>query len=127
MTSADPVTRFLQAVERARSLTIDTAPVALATVGPDGHPAVRIVLLRHIDQRGFVFHTNYNSRKGRELEANPYAAVLFHWPEVRRQVRATGRVERVSPAESVAYWDNRPRASRISAWASACNCLSPEA
>jgi pyridoxamine 5'-phosphate oxidase len=91
----------------------------VATSTPDGHPSVRLVLLRGVDERGFCFFTNFESRKGRELDANPQAAIAFHWPEVLRQVRATGRVERVSDAESDAYWYSRPRASRVSAWASA--------
>jgi pyridoxamine 5'-phosphate oxidase len=78
-----------------------------------------MVLLRGVDHRGFCFYTNFESRKGDELAANPRAAIAFHWPEVLRQVRATGRVERVSDAESDAYWYSRPRASRVSAWASA--------
>jgi pyridoxamine 5'-phosphate oxidase len=77
------------------------------------------VLLRGVDERGFCFFTNFESRKGRELDANPQAAIAFHWPEVLRQVRATGGVERVSDAEADAYWYSRPRPSRVSAWASA--------
>ena len=92
--------------------------MVVASSAPDGQPSARLVLLRGIDARGFCFYTNYDSRKGRELEANPSAAVAFHWPEVLRQVRATGAVERVSDEESDAYWHARPRPSRISAWAS---------
>jgi pyridoxamine 5'-phosphate oxidase len=77
-----------------------------------------MVLLRGVDERGYCFITNFASRKGRELDVNPHAAIAFHWPEVLRQVRATGAVERVTDAESDAYWYARPRASRISAWAS---------
>ena len=90
----------------------------VATSTPDGHPSVRLVLLRGVDERGFCFFTNFESRKGRELDANPQAAIGFHWPEVLRQVRATGGVERVSDAEADAYWYARPRSSRVSAWAS---------
>jgi pyridoxamine 5'-phosphate oxidase len=118
MTSADPVTRFLEAVERAKAHNVDTAPVALATVGADGRPAARIVLLRHADQRGFVFHTNYNSRKGHELAANPFAALCFHWPTLDEQIRVEGVVERLPSDESDAYFAGRPRGSQISAWAS---------
>jgi pyridoxamine 5'-phosphate oxidase len=118
MTTADPITRFLEAVERAESRKVDTAPVALATVGADGRPAVRIVLLRHTDQRGFVFHTNYNSRKGHELAANPFAALCFHWPTLEEQIRVEGTVERLSCDESDAYFHGRPRGSQIGAWAS---------
>jgi pyridoxamine 5'-phosphate oxidase len=92
--------------------------MVVATSTPDGVPSARVVLLRGVDARGFCFFTDYGSRKGHELAANPRAAIVFHWPEVLRQVRSTGTVERVSDAESDAYWYARPRASRISAWAS---------
>jgi pyridoxamine 5'-phosphate oxidase len=118
MSSADPVTRFLEAVERARSLDVDTAPVTLATVGGDGRPAARIVLLRHTDSRGFVFHTNYNSRKGRELAATPFAALCIHWPTLEEQIRVEGAVARLPADESDAYFAGRPRGSQIGAWAS---------
>jgi pyridoxamine 5'-phosphate oxidase len=117
---ADPIRQFRRWYDDAEArgvLAADAMVVTSAT--PDGRPSARVVLLRGLDERGFAFYTNFESRKGRELEANPHAAVLFHWPEVHRQVRATGRVERVTRAESETYWDNRPRASRISAWASA--------
>jgi pyridoxamine 5'-phosphate oxidase len=91
----------------------------VATSTPDGLPSVRMVLLRGVDERGFCFFTNFESRKGRELDANPRAAIAFHWPEVLRQVRATGAVERVGDDEADAYWYARPRPSRVSAWASA--------
>lgn len=91
----------------------------VATATADARPSARAVLLRGVDDRGFCFFTNFESRKGREITGNPRAAIVFHWPEVLRQVRATGRVERVAPAESEAYWQNRPRPSRVSAWASA--------
>jgi pyridoxamine 5'-phosphate oxidase len=93
--------------------------MVVATSTPDGHPSARAVLLRGVDARGFCFFTNFDSRKGRELAANPRAAILFHWPSVLRQVRATGAVEHVSDADADAYWNARPRASRISALASA--------
>ena len=76
----------------------------VASSTPDGRPSVRMVLLRGVDDRGFCFYTNFESRKGRELDANPHAAIVFHWPEVLRQVRATGAVERVSDVEADAYW-----------------------
>ena len=72
----------------------------VASTTPDGHPSVRMVLLRGVDERGFCFYTNFESRKGRELDANPHASIAFHWPEVLRQVRATGRVDRVSSEEA---------------------------
>lgn len=92
--------------------------MTVATADVDGRPSARMVLLRDLDGRGFTFFTNYDSRKGRELAANPYAAIVLHWPEVERQVRATGRIERVSAAESDAYWVTRPHGSQVGAWAS---------
>lgn len=92
--------------------------MTLATVDAAGRPAARIVLLKGVDARGFVFHTNYDSRKGRELAADPRVALLFFWVELERQVRIEGTAERASAAESDAYFAARPRASRVSAWAS---------
>lgn len=92
--------------------------VALATSTPDGVPSVRMVLLKDVDERGFVFFTNYGSQKARELEANPVAALCFHWAVLQRQVRVSGAVERTSREESEAYFVTRPRGSRIGAWAS---------
>jgi pyridoxamine 5'-phosphate oxidase len=93
--------------------------VALATATSDGAPSVRMVLLKGADERGFVFHTNYESRKGRELAANPRAALLFYWAELGRQVRVAGQVERVEREESEAYFRTRPRGGQLAAWASA--------
>jgi len=118
MASADPITEFLNAVERARAHQVDTAPVILATTDAEGQPSARLVLLRGIDQRGFVFFTNYNSRKGRELDANPRAALCIHWPTLDEQIRVEGSVTRVSAAESDAYFAGRPRGSQLGAWAS---------
>lgn len=92
--------------------------MTLATVGPDGRPSTRVVLIKDIDERGLVFFTNYSSRKGRELAANPQAALQFHWVELERVVRVEGRVERTSAEESDAYFATRPLDSRIGAWAS---------
>lgn len=89
--------------------------MALATTGPDGQPAARMVLLKGFDERGFTFYSNYRSRKGRELDANPRAALLFWWPPLERQVRIEGRVEKTSPAESDAYFAQRPRLSQLAA------------
>jgi pyridoxamine 5'-phosphate oxidase len=114
----DPIDRYLAAVARARDAGIDTAPAALATADPSRHPSVRIVLLRHVDPRGFVFFTNYGSRKARELTANPRAALCQHWPTIEEQVRVEGTVEVVDPAESDAYFAGRPRESQLGAWAS---------
>ncbi len=93
--------------------------MALATATPSGEPAVRVVLCRGIDARGLRFFTNYESRKGRELEANPRAAASFFWAVLDRQVRVEGRVERLSAAESDAYFQQRPRGHQLGAWASA--------
>lgn len=92
--------------------------MSLATVGADGRPSSRIVLLKEADEHGFVFYTNYQSRKGVELAANPHAALLFHWVELEREVRLEGRVSRVADAESDQYYAVRPVKSRIGAWAS---------
>jgi pyridoxamine 5'-phosphate oxidase len=92
--------------------------VVLATTDEHGQPSARLVLLRGIDQRGFVFFTNYNSRKGRELEGNPRAALCIHWPTLDEQIRIEGSVSRVSDAESDEYFAGRPRGSQLGAWAS---------
>ena len=118
MGSANPITEFLNAVERAAAHQVDTAPAALATSDREGRPSVRIVLIRGVDERGFVFHTNYTSRKGRELDANPHAALCFYWPTLDEQIRIEGRVERLSGEESNAYFNGRPRGSQLGAWAS---------
>ncbi|HEY2022795.1 pyridoxamine 5'-phosphate oxidase [Paraburkholderia sp.] len=92
--------------------------MTLATVDSRGRPSARIVLIKGMDERGFVFFTNYESRKGRELSANPYASLLFHWIELERQVRIEGRVVKTDAQQSDAYFASRPLASRIGAWAS---------
>ncbi|NIF52691.1 pyridoxamine 5'-phosphate oxidase [Burkholderia sp. Ax-1724] len=92
--------------------------MTLATVDPHGRPSARIVLIKGVDERGFVFFTNYESRKGRELSANPNASLLFHWIELERQVRIEGRVVKTDAADSDAYFASRPLGSRIGAWAS---------
>jgi pyridoxamine 5'-phosphate oxidase len=118
MSSANPITEFLNAIERAAARQVDTAPAALATADAKGRPSVRMVLLRGVDERGFVFHTNYSSRKARELTENPRAALCFHWPTLEEQVRIEGQVERLPPGESDAYFASRPRGSQLGAWAS---------
>jgi pyridoxamine 5'-phosphate oxidase len=125
MSSADPITEFQNAVERAQAHQVDTAPAALATADAQGRPSVRMVLLRGADARGFVFHTNYDSRKGRELAANPHAALCFHWVALDEQVRVEGRVERLTDAESDEYFRSRPRGSQLGAWASAQSAVLP--
>ena len=117
-TNTDPIERYLRAAERARQEGIDTAPAALATADEAGQPAVRVVLLRQVDNRGFVFYTNYNSRKAHELAGNPRASLCQHWPTLEEQIRVDGSVEKVTPAESDAYFAGRPRESQIGAWAS---------
>jgi pyridoxamine 5'-phosphate oxidase len=118
MASADPITEFQNAVERAKAHQVDTAPVVLATTDESGRPSARLVLLRGVDAGGFVFFTNYNSRKGRELAARPHAALCFYWASLDEQIRVEGSVERVSAEESDAYFAGRPRGSQLGAWAS---------
>lgn len=96
----------------------DPTAMALATVNAEGRPSLRMVLLKGCDESGFVFYTNFESRKGEELLANPNASLLFHWKSLRRQIRVEGRVEVVSNEEADAYFASRPRVSRIGAWAS---------
>lgn len=96
----------------------EPAAMSLATVNADGQPSVRTVLLKQVDERGFVFYTNAGSRKGAQLEANPRAALCFFWQPLMQQVLVEGRVESVSEAESDAYWATRPRQSQLGAWAS---------
>jgi pyridoxamine 5'-phosphate oxidase len=116
--AADPLEQFRQwFVDAAAAVEVPEA-VALATAAPDGSPAVRMVLLKGFDERGLVFFSHYTSRKGRELEANPQAALLFHWSPLGRQVRAEGRVERLSGGESDAYFSTRPRDAQLGALAS---------
>ena len=116
---ADPMGQFARWwAEVTRSEIREANAMMLATADADGRPGARTVLLKDFDARGFVFYTNYDSRKGRELTANPRASLLFFWKELERQVRVDGRVERVSDAESDAYFKSRPLASRIGAWAS---------
>jgi pyridoxamine 5'-phosphate oxidase len=99
--------------------------MTLATATPDGRPSARIVLLKGLDEAGFVFYTNYESRKGEQLAANPWAALIFFWPELERQVRIEGSVAKIPPAESDAYFGSRPAGSRLGAWASAQSRVIP--
>ena len=117
--SDEPIALFeTWLAEASRSEPNDPNGMALATSGADGLPNVRMVLLKGHDSRGFVFYTNTQSQKGEELQANMQAAGLFHWKSLRRQVRLRGPVEQVSDAEADAYFQSRPRESRIGAWAS---------
>jgi pyridoxamine 5'-phosphate oxidase len=114
-----PLTVFQSWLDEARAAEGPNAEAfAVATATPAGEPSVRIVLMKGFDERGIVFFTNYSSRKGLELEQNPRAALLFHWPALGRQVRVEGRVTRVDRAESEAYARSRPRESQLSALAS---------
>jgi pyridoxamine 5'-phosphate oxidase len=99
--------------------------VALGTSTPDGHVAVRTVLLKDYDETGFIFYTNYKSRKGRQLLSNPKAALLFYWPESCRQVRIEGVTEKISDKDSESYFKTRPRESQLSAWASEQSSVIP--
>lgn len=117
------IEKFNDAMQRAADAGSDPERdlpngFALATVGEDDRPSVRIVLLKALDERGFVFYTNLESRKGRELRGNPAASACFWWPTLREQVRVEGRVEQVDDAEADAYFATRPRGSQIGAWAS---------
>jgi pyridoxamine 5'-phosphate oxidase len=114
----DPLRQFERWFEDARAGIPVPEAVALATATPDGRPSARMVLLKGADGRGFSFYTNSESRKGRELEENPRAALLFHWQPLGRQVRIEGSVERVPDDEAAAYFRTRPLGSRLAAWAS---------
>ena len=115
----DPFAQFARWFDEAVAARIpEPNAMTLATVGSDGRPAARIVLLKGVDARGFVFYTNYESRKGRELTDAAPVALLFHWVELERQVRIEGRASRVEPELADAYFASRPLASRIGAWAS---------
>jgi pyridoxamine 5'-phosphate oxidase len=117
--AADPFDQFSRWWDEAlRAEVLEPNAMTLASADADGRPAARTVLLKGFDAQGFVFYTNYESRKGRELTANPRASLLFFWRELERQVRIDGTVERVSDDESDAYYASRPLASRIGAWAS---------
>jgi pyridoxamine 5'-phosphate oxidase len=111
----DPLAQFARWFEEARAATPMPEATALASATAAGAPSVRMVLLKRWDERGLVFHTNYGSRKGRELDANPSAAALLYWHPLGRQVRVEGAVERVDGEESEAYFRSRPRGSQVSA------------
>jgi pyridoxamine 5'-phosphate oxidase len=121
---ADPVTQLRRWLEDAEAV-VEPSAMTLATSSPDGEPSARIVLLRGIDERGLAFYTNYESRKGCELDANPRAALVFYWAALGRQVRVEGRVERLCAAESDEYFEGRPRGHRLSAWASKQGAVVP--
>lgn len=116
--ASDPLEQFRHWFAEASAALDVPEAMALATATPDGAPSVRMVLLKDVDERGLVYYSHYSSRKGRELEANPQAALLFHWRPLGRQVRIEGRVEHVSDAESDAYFATRPRDAQLGALAS---------
>jgi pyridoxamine 5'-phosphate oxidase len=116
----DPIRQFSAwFAEAVKAELLDANAMTLATVSPAGDPAARIVLLKGFDDSGFVFFTNYESAKGRDLAAHPRACLLFFWRELERQVRITGAIEKVTPAESDEYFHSRPFESQVGAWASA--------
>jgi pyridoxamine 5'-phosphate oxidase len=114
----EPLAAFRAWFHAAEGAVAVPEAVALATATPDGRPSARMVLLKGADERGLVFYTGYESRKGRELAANPHAALLFHWPALGRQVRVEGAARRLARAETERYFATRPRPSRLAAWAS---------
>lgn len=115
----NPMQQFEQWLHEAINAGfVEPNAMTLATATPDGKPSARIVLLKEITTEGFVFFTNYNSRKGRELTANTFAALVFDWKEIERQVRVEGRVDKFSPEDSDNYFDSRPETSKIGAWVS---------
>ncbi len=117
--AALPLAQFEIWLDQAISAELpEPNAMTLATVGADGRPSTRVVLIKGVDARGLVWYTNFNSRKGQELAANPMAALQFHWVELERVVRIEGRVQRVTDAEADAYYASRPLDSRIGAWAS---------
>ncbi|MBY8606504.1 MAG: pyridoxamine 5'-phosphate oxidase [Burkholderia sp.] len=115
----DPLAQFDRWFKEALAAKLpEPNTMTLATVGDDGRPSARIVLIKGVDERGFVFFTNYESRKGHDLAVHPQAALLFYWIELERQVRIEGRIEKTSAEESDRYFASRPLGSRIGAWAS---------
>ena len=115
----DPVVQFHEWFEKVIEADLhEPNAMILATSSGEGKPSARVVLLKGYDERGFVFYTNYEGRKAREIEANPACALLFYWGELERQVRIEGRASRLSDEESDAYFMSRPRGSRLAAWAS---------
>lgn len=116
---SDPIKQFQLWFDEAVAAKLPMPEaMTLATVTPDGRPAARMVLLKQVDGYGFVFFTNYRSSKAQQLEINPYAALVFYWPQFERQVRVEGKVSKTSAEESTAYFRTRPRESQIGAWAS---------
>lgn len=117
--TADPIALFRDWLKEAEAAEPDVPnALCLATVGPGHRPSARMVLLKELGAKGFVFYTNSESRKGIEIAQNPFAAACFHWKSLGRQVRVEGRLSQVTAAEADDYWNSRPRGSQIAAWAS---------
>jgi pyridoxamine 5'-phosphate oxidase len=115
----DPMVQFQKWFQQALAANLaEPNAMVLATADREGRPSARVMLLKAVDERGFTFFTNYESHKGRELAENPHAALTFFWPDLERQVRITGTVEKVSREESAAYFAQRPKGSRLAAWVS---------
>ena len=118
-TEEDPIQQFRSWFNEARKAQVpEPSAMIVSTASPDGKPSARVLLLKDITDKGFVFFTNYNSRKGKEIEKNPYASFTFFWPELERQVRIEGKLRKVKSSASDAYFSSRPRGSQIGAWAS---------
>jgi pyridoxamine 5'-phosphate oxidase len=124
----DPFKQFAKWFEQALAANLVAEPNAmtLATATPEGFPSARMVLLKEFDERGFVFYSNYESQKGRELSSNPYAALVLYWAEQGRQVRIQGKVVKVAPEESSTYFHSRPRGSQLAAMASQQDQVLPD-
>jgi len=121
--SPDPFVQFKGWFDEALKIAnaskrFEANAMTLCTATPDGKPSARIVLLKGFDEKGFIFYTNYDSKKGQQITANPYVSLVFHWHEMERQVRIEGQAARLAPSLSDDYYDSRPRKSRLGAWAS---------
>jgi len=116
---SDPIRRFAEIFAQVQRVVLpESTAMVLATASAEGRPSARVVLLKGFDESGFVFYTNLESRKGRELAMNPFAALCFHWPPLEQQVRIEGRIAQVPDTEADAYFASRPRGAQIGAWAS---------
>jgi pyridoxamine 5'-phosphate oxidase len=124
---ADPIVQFQRWFHEAQEAkVVEPNAMTLATCTPDAYPSARMVLLKGVDARGFVFFTDYRSRKGQELTDNPHAALVFWWHELERQVRVVGAVQRITRDESVAYFTSRPYGARVGAWVSHQSSVLPD-
>ncbi len=125
--AANPFAQFDRWFSELRQVTqLEANAMTVATATPDGRPSARVVLLKQVDERGFVFYTNYESRKGEELAANSWVTLLFYWPELERQVRIEGQASYVTPEESDSYYNSRPKTSRVGAWVSPQSQVIPD-